>query len=200
MQLAVGGYDLTLRDGLLKDLGIPANQSPAMRSWWTVTTTDYDPMLLVELDRGLLIVNAPAGEEAASATLVGLRWDAVRGLGQDEHSWMLVISTAERGEMRFLFSSLGELHSVATTIAARCTQFAGVVASEGLDVNDAAGGGQRGSVCARTPRRPASARARSRAVAAPHEPSPTLDRIEQRLATMEMLLAGLTSGSAERDH
>jgi hypothetical protein len=198
VQLAVGGYDLTFRNGLLDDLGISASQSPAVRGWWTVTTTDYDPMLLVEIDPGLLIVSAPVGEEATPGTLVGLRWDAVRGLGQDEHSWMLVITTANRGEMRFLFSSLGELHSVATRLAARCAEFAGVVPRQGLGVDGTGGSGERPGACGRPPRRPASARGRSRSVAAPHEP--TLDRIEARLATMEMLLAGLTSGPAARKH
>lgn len=198
MQLVVGGYDVTLRTGLLHDLGISENQTPVIRSCWTVTTAHYEPMLIVELDMGLLIVHVSADGAESSATSAGLRWDAIQEIRQDEHTWMLLVSTAVGGELRFLFASLGELHSVATRLASRRAGFLDVDPRDGLRANVDADGGERGVACARPPKRPASARARSRSATAPHEPSPALDRIEQRLATVELLLADLTAGSSGR--
>lgn len=186
VRLAVGGHDIDVAEELVHRLGLPRDETPEIRACWTATTTDYSPTLLVELAGGILVVTSPA-EAAAGTEVLVVRWDEIAAVGQDRHWWMLLLTTTQGRVLRFLLASLADLHSVASALGARPGAASSAALSEGPS-------SPAGSSAGRAhPRHTAVPRGRHE----PREHSPALDRIEQRLASMELLLAGLTSGARE---
>ena len=199
VRVAVSGYELDVRDELIQSMGAPHDEIPRIGRCWSVTTPDYRPLLLAELEGGLLIMSAPAVGEESQFEALGLRWNEIESVRQDEHAWKLLIVAVDGRHLGFLLSSVAELHSVAAELSGRCAESrASIALEEGVPVDSSALGDPHMVACGRLPRPLPHARSRSR-VRVHQQPSPTLDRIEQRLASMEQLLAGLKSGSRHED-
>ena len=205
VRLAVGGQDIQVDDDHLERLGAARTGPPSIRSCWAATTAQYLPVIVLELSGGLLIAGGPH-PDADGVMPLALPWDRIAAVREVRHDWTMVLELVDGVTVSLLFASIAELHRVAEAVAAAREGGHGpTVAETGapLPVGMAeVGMAEAGMPQAGMPAGRCSDRGHGPARQAPrrrvpggHRPSPALDRIERRLASVETLLADLTTAS-----
>lgn len=119
-QLAVGGFEIQVDDERLlslRDEGWTAGQQAGgsraleIRSPWSATTDDYEPVLVLELPGGVLVTRCGSQGEPTDVVVCG-SWRQIEAVVAEERAWSMVLALRAGREVRLRFGSLAELRQV----------------------------------------------------------------------------------------
>jgi hypothetical protein len=195
VQLAGSGAEVSVADELVRQV-CPTTGPPEVRAWWPATTTDYSPVVVLAFELGVVVTGDPCGSEEGRVVPVAVTWEEIVSVRGDERAWMLLVTTVAGRDLRLLLASLATLRAVTADLARRCAAACGPVDVRLADAGSSGHGAARQAHGPHRSRGFSRSRAHDRLSSAAEDPA--LGRIEARLATVELILAGLT-GSSGRD-